>query len=94
MRQMQGHVVTDQRRIVEDLQEHSYILAALNEKLEDALKKLDHIMVNRNNPGQFLQPFDAFFDDSRVKSTHSLASDPIEPPKPTTLVPILAFTTA
>jgi len=94
---MQGHVVIDQRRIVENQHSHSHILAAIHEKLESVHEKLDHIMENRSNRSnleQILQPFAAWFDDSKVPSTHSSASDPIHLLKPTIPMPLPVFATA
>ena len=96
-RQMQGHVVIDQRRIVENQDEHSHILAALYEKLESVHEKLDHIVENRSNRSnleQVLHTFAACFDDSQILSTHSPASDPIDLLKPTIPMPLPVFATA
>jgi len=88
---MQGHAVTYQQHIVENQQEQSNILAAINEKLEGVLERLDHIVENHSNLDQILHTFAACFDDS---STHSLASDRIEFLKPMIPMPIPAFATA
>jgi len=94
---MQGHVVTDQRRIVENQHEHSHILAALYEKLESVHEKLDHIVESRSNLSNLeliLQTFAACFDGSKVLSMHSPASDPIDLLQPTIPMPLPVFATA
>lgn len=93
-RQMQGHVVTDQRHIIENQHEHSHILASLNEKLEGILDRIDYMMENRSNLDQFFQTLTACFDDSRVMSMHSLASDPIHLIEPTIPMAIPVFAKA
>jgi len=82
------------RRIVENQHEQSHNLAALNEKLESVLAKLDHIVENRSNLDQTLQMFARCFDDSKVMSTHSPHSDPIDLLEPTSPMPIPTFATA
>lgn len=78
---MQGNVATDQRRIVENQHEQSYIMAAINEKL-------DRIMENCNNSDQFLQTLTACFDDSKIMARCSPATDLIDLPIPTLPMPI------
>jgi len=79
------------------------MLAALNEKLDSVLEKLDHMVENSNNFEQFVQKLTTCFDDSKtascfdhpkVLSTQSPASDPIDLPGPTISMPIPAFATA
>jgi len=91
---MQGHVVANQQYIVENQHEQSHILAALNEKLECVLGKLDHMVENSSNFEQLVQKFTTCFDHSNVLSTQSPASDPIDLPGPTISMPIPAFATA
>ena len=53
-------------------------MAALSEKVERVLENIDHIMEHHSNLDQFLQTLAACFDDSKIMSTHSPASDPID----------------
>ena len=60
-------------------------------------EKLDHIVENRSNLSnleQILQTSAAYFDNSKVLSTHSPASDPIDVLKPMIPMPLLVFATA
>jgi hypothetical protein len=77
---MQGHVVDDQRHVIENQHEHSRVLASLNDKLEGILDRIDNMMEHRSNLDQFLQTITACFDEARVMSMHSLASEPIDLP--------------
>ena len=94
VRQMQGHVVDGQQRIVENQHEQCRFLATLNEKLECVLEKLDQIAENRGNLDQLFHPFISCFDDPRVMSTDSLGSYPIDLPKPTNHVANTVFVKA
>ena len=87
---MQGHVATHQRRIVENQHEHSRIAAALNDKIESVLERLDYIMEHHSHFDQFLQTLAACFDDSKVMSPHPLARD-INLLKPTIPMPMPVF---
>ena len=91
---MQGHVVTDQRHIVDNQHEHSRIMASLSEKLEYISERIDYIAENRCNLDRFRQTLAACFDDSRVMSMLSPASDPIDLLKSTIPLPIPVFVKA
>ena len=87
---MQGHVVTDQRRIVENQHEHSRVMAALNDKVESVLERLDHIMEHHSNFDQFLETLAAVFDDSKGMAMHPVAGD-INLLNPTIPMPLPIF---
>ena len=72
---MQRHVITNQQHVVENQHEHFHILAALNEKLESVLEKLEHGVENGSNFEQIPQMSTAGCDDSQVLQPPTTCSD-------------------